>query len=289
MTGLEPLKPILTALVLPPVPWLLMILLGARWLPRRPPLGRLLIWLGVVLIWLSACQATARWLHERLGLTPPSLTAADIDSLKAQNDGHGAIVVLGGGLVSDPAEPATPELHRAALERLQYGIRLARRTGWPMAFSGGVGWAQQPVGSPSEAETARRIAEQDFGYAMRWTEGASRDTRENARQTLALLYPQGVRRIVIVTHSTHMPRAALEFRRAAPGDVQITLAPVQRLADDDTIVQWLPTSDGFEMVRSGLREWLGQGVANWSASTPVVQTPAIARPEVTAPTSVPTK
>ena len=59
------------------------------------------------------------------------------------------------------------------------------------------------------------VARDEFGLTLRWVEPASRDTHENAVDTLALLQPAGVREVVLVTHGAHMPRALREFRAAA--------------------------------------------------------------------------
>ena len=59
------------------------------------------------------------------------------------------------------------------------------------------------------------IARAEWNVPLRWTETASRDTHENAVNTVALLRPAGIREIVLVTHGLHMPRALREFRAAA--------------------------------------------------------------------------
>jgi uncharacterized SAM-binding protein YcdF (DUF218 family) len=267
MDGLESLKPLLTALVLPPVPWLVLILLGARWRLRRPRLGHALVWLGVALVWLGSTQAVGRWLQEQLDMAPAPLSPTAIEALKAARDGQTAIVVLGGGLVDDATQPGQRDLSVYSLERLRYGIRLARATGLPLAFTGGLGWAQREGngGAVSEADAARRSAELDFGYRVRWTEPASRDTRENTLNTVELLWPQGVRHVVLVTHASHMPRAVTLFRQAGGPSLRVTAAPMGQLGPKDgVILEWMPTNEGFEAVRFGLREWLGQQVVRFS-------------------------
>ena len=104
-----------------------------------------------------------------------------------------------------------------SLERLRYGLWLAGQTGAPVAFSGGIGYAQE--GSTAEAKVAAKIAADEFGRPIRWVESESRDTRENAALTMALLKPAGINHIVLVTHGYHMPRALRAFTRSRrPGD-----------------------------------------------------------------------
>ncbi|MET0210603.1 MAG: YdcF family protein [Burkholderiaceae bacterium] len=268
MQGLETLKPIVTALLLPPVPWLVLILLGLRWLPRRPALGRGAIVLGVLLIWLACCVAPARWLHQRLGLDTPPLDAEQLAAMTSDADAaFTTILVLGGGMVASADAPGRGELNRYSFERLRTGIRLARITGWPLAFSGGRGWAQQPLIEGSEAAAARRTSERDFGHKLAWIETDSRDTAENATRSIALLREHGARRVVLVSDAAHLPRASALFERAAGNALQVVAAPVPGDGSEQAVwLQWLPSSLGFELTRTGLREVLGQLFARLKTS-----------------------
>ncbi|MGB1879583.1 MAG: YdcF family protein, partial [Gammaproteobacteria bacterium] len=62
--------------------------------------------------------------------------------------------------------------------------------------------------------------ERDFRVPVRWVESVSQNTRENARLTAGVL---DVRRIVLVTHALHMPRAMREFHAAG---FDVTPAPL---------------------------------------------------------------
>ena len=256
--GIESWKPILAALLLPPVPLLLLVLVGARLLLPRRGLGWLLIVVSVALLWLSACTGAAQLLSRTLLPPPPALSFDRIRELRAEATAKKplAIVVLGAG-----SEPFAPEygvssLQATSLERLRYGVWLAGQTGAPLAFSGGVGHAQQ--GSTSEARVAAKIAAEEFGRPIRWIEDASRDTRENAAKTIALLKPAGIQHIVLVTHGYHMRRALRAFSAAAGTAMQIDAAPMG-LARGlmAPALEWLPSTDGFRDVRQILRELAG--------------------------------
>lgn len=264
MTGLDALKPLLTALILPPVPWLLLMLFGARLAAIRRGLGMLLALLGAAGVWLGACQGSGRWLQAQLLPTVRPLSEDDIAALKpakAEPSPTTAILVLGGGRVPRAPESGEADLKPASLERLRYAVRLSRQTGLPLAFSGGVGWAQRDEAGLSEAEIAQRVAERDFLRPIKWVETASRDTRQNAALSLRQLNAAGVRHIVLVTHAWHMPRARAAFEEAAGGGIKITAAPMGFfVAADRPAMDWLPTAEGFEQVRRVLREALGRAV-----------------------------
>ncbi len=269
----ETLKPVLTALLLPPVPLLLLVLLGWGLSGRRRVLGGMMVLLSCVALWLACCTAVGRVLERQVLRPPEPISDADLAQFKLNNSQAkarsaptAAIVVLGGGRVSRARELGMADLKPASIERLRYGVRLARQTGLPLAFAGGIGWADssgaQSESVLSEAEIAARVAEEEFLKPLRWIETRSRDTRENAQRTVALLRAEGVQQIVLVTHAWHMPRALRAFDDAAAGSLQITPAPMGYLvAQPRAELEWLPTIEGFTQVRLTLRELLARAAS----------------------------
>lgn len=258
MLGIEAWKPTLGALVMPPVPFLLMILLGARLMFRRRLLAWGLLLSGCAGVWLMCTVAVGSALTNVLLLPPRALSPSEIGELKRAP--KTAIVVLGGGRSLLAPEYGVSNLKPMSVERLRYGLWLARETALPVAFSGGVGHGARP--GPSEAEIAARIAEREFGRPLRWTETESRDTTENAFRSVTLLHREGIERIVLVTHGFHMRRAVAAFERAqrSSGTPMKLLAAPMGLDAAGPIVagDWLPSSDGFERTRNALHEWLGR-------------------------------
>ena len=253
--GVEAWKPLVGALLLPPVPLLLLVLIGARLMYRRRLLAWLLILLGVTGLWLMCTGAIGKLLLNGLLRPPPALNSSEIAELRKSP--RTAIVVLGGGRRELAPEYGVATLTPRSIERLRYGLWLARETTLPLAFSGGIGHGAKA--GATEGDIAARIAERDFGRPLRWLETSSRDTRENALRTVALLQPQGIEKIVLVTHADHMRRALRNFERAAAGyKIKIVAAPMGgpslgRLEASD----WLPSVHGFDMTWVALHEWLG--------------------------------
>lgn len=262
LLGIEAWKPVLTALLLPPVPFLLAVLIGARLMRPRRGWGWLVVTVSVAGLWLSACSGFARLVEPWLLGTPVALSSERIAQLRTEGRALPtrdtvAIVVLGGGVELYAPEYGTSNLSSYSLESLRYGVWLGRETGWPVAFSGGVGWANRA--GAAEADVAARIATQDYGRPLRWVEADSRDTRENAARSVAMLRADGVRHILLVTRGWHMQRAhALFVAAAGDSGLRIEAAPM-RLATGAEVpaLAWLPSSGGFERVRLVLHEWLG--------------------------------
>ena len=254
---IESWKPFLTALLLPPVPLLVLLLVGARLMLPRRGLGWFVVLTSVALLWLTACTGTALLMSQFVLHPPAALSATRIQQLKVQAaKAPVALIVLGGGMEPFAPEYGVSNLQPVSVERLRYGIWLSRETGLPLGFSGGVGWAQRD-GKP-EAQVAARIAANEFGRPLKWVEDASRDTRQNASRTVAMLRQQGVKHIVLVTHGWHMPRALRNFEEAAP-DMRIEPAPMgmsQRL--ERPALSWIPSAAGVVDMRNILRELLGR-------------------------------
>lgn len=262
-TGLAAAKPVVTALALPPVPLLLVLLAGA-WRLRRQRRGGLALVLGATCaLWLCGCEGFAGWLEQAILQPPPALGADARAALKARaaQGAPIAIVVLGGGVDRAAPEYGADDLKAYSLQRLRYGAWLGRETGLPVAMSGGTGWIVRAGALTPEASVGARIAAQEFGAPLRWTETRSRDTRENALDTTALLAGQGIREVVLVTHGWHMPRALREFRAAAArqaAPLQVVAAPMG-LAPRTELrpLLWIPSGDGARDVSVMLREILG--------------------------------
>lgn len=250
------LKPILTALALPPAAPLLLALLALLVATRRRAAGLLLAAVGIVLAFALATNGMAlvlaRWLL-------PDVQPASL----AQMQQAQAIVVLGGGVLPQAPEYGSAQPSGPTLQRLRYGAWLARHTGKPLAFAGGVGWAAVGTDTAAEGTVARRVLQEDYGLAPRWVDDRSRDTVENAARMAALLRPAHVQRIVLVTDAAHIPRAAAAFRRQGFAVVPApTGFPVQRTRP---LLEWLPSDVGEESCRELIREWLARLVARAAA------------------------
>ncbi len=260
MLGIESWKPLVTALMLPPVPFLLLILIGARLMFRHRGWGWFLTLFSVAGLWLGSCSGTGRIIEQFVLHVPHAITHDRIGQLgeEAARKGSVAIVVLGAGVEPFSPEYGASNLTALSLERLRYALWLSRETEIPVAFSGGIGWGGHAEG-PTEAAVASRIAEQEFGRPLRWIEDQSRDTRENAIRSVPLLQRSGIDHIVLVTHGLHMPRAERAFTEAAAGrGVRIEVAPMSLAGrSPGTASDWLPTTRGVTRVRYALHEALG--------------------------------
>lgn len=243
-------KTLVLLLVWPPVPFLLLILVA--WFRHGRRGASALLWLGVLGIWLSCTEAAGEFLTQVLLSPPPALNLARLPKGPPT-----AVLVLGAGVRTDSPEYGGPALKDLTGERLQYGVWLSRRTGWPLGFSGGIGWTALDQVVP-ESVVAAQVAITHYGVPLRWTESRSRDTRENASDSLPMLAGAGIKRVILVTHDAHMPRALRAFQAAAaPLQIEIVPAPVGLRRDAyASFADWCPSESGFARVRYAVYESL---------------------------------
>lgn len=247
-------KTLLLAAVLPPAPMLLLAAWGGWRLKRGRRWGGWMLGLALALTWLSATEAAGELVSRARG-KPVALNRFQVEAMRGSHDG--AVLVLGGGAHRHlPEYDAGAPKHLTA-ERLAYGVWLARRTGWPLAFSGGVGWTAKELQQP-EAEIVARVAAEDYGLPLRWAESRSRDTRENAANSLPMLAAAGVKHVLLVTDDGHMRRALRAFEGVAtPLGIAVVPAPIG-LRDDalTSFDDWCPSVEGFARVRNIVYETL---------------------------------
>lgn len=247
-------KTLLLAAALPPAPMLLMAAWGGWRLGRRRRGGGWMLGVALAMVWLSATEAAGQLLSRAL-IDQVALSQTAVDALKGQS--NGAVLVLGGGVHRHLAEYDAGMPKRLTADRLAYGVWLARRSGWPLAFSGGIGWTATELTQP-EAEIVARVAAEDYGLPLRWIESSSRDTRENAANSLPQLAAAGVKQVLLVTDDAHMRRAVRAFESVAtPLGIRIVPAPIG-LRDDalSSFDDWCPSTEGFSRVRNIVYETL---------------------------------
>jgi uncharacterized SAM-binding protein YcdF (DUF218 family) len=242
------LKTLLKSLILPPAGPLLLAILGVFLIKRRPRLARACLILGLGSLWLLSTPVVSDALSGLAEHYPP------LDWRQAA--AAQAIVILGGG----GQRPFAPEYGGPAaepylLERLSYGAFIAHKTGLPVLVTG----------FHIEAVAMHDTLLRNFGIEARWVDDQAYDTFENARNSVRLLKADGIHRIVLVTHATHMWRSVHEFTAAG---VEVVPAPAGMLTERDIgISRYLPNIDALQRAHAALYELLGDRVRVFLAAT----------------------
>ena len=164
-----------------------------------------------------------------------------------------AIVVLGGGRYHGWMRRGSVDPDELKTSRLAAGARawLAGRAPLIVLSGGGNG-----NGGPSEAEVmAEAIVKADIPASALVLEDRSASTDDNARLTATLLRQRGMRKVLLVTSTVHMPRASLLFRKAGIEVVPVPV-PEGRLGAGWE-ERWLPSPRALWRSGRALKEYAG--------------------------------
>ncbi len=214
-----------------------LLMLPTPW--RRWGVGLLV--LSILVLLLMATPLIRTWLLRTLDRHPP--LPADGGGVFPDAE---CVLILSGGVRHGAREYGGDTVGASALERIRYGAGLGKRVERPVLISG--------TSAPIMAEAMR----QSFGVAARWVEQSSRSTHENAVLSARLLAAEGIRRVYLVTHFWHMPRAVAAARRAGLDPVPAPMGFVGRGGAERGMLALLPRNEPLAGSHLALREWVGR-------------------------------
>jgi uncharacterized SAM-binding protein YcdF (DUF218 family) len=201
------LKQFLKELILPPFPWLFLLLIVLIFWQRR--------WARKLLL-VTFCLIIA--LHSGIvgyGLSYPLESRYLPLRDPSQAEPYDAIVVLTSSMIPPSGLIPFPTIDEYMFRRLDEAWRLYRIRPKPIVVSGG---HVNPFTPPKNENQIAR------DYLIRWgvpksdvlAEDRSRDTFESAIEVEKILRQKGWKRYLLVTSAAHMPRSMLAFAAKAP-------------------------------------------------------------------------
>lgn len=238
---------VIKELVLPPGSLFLVIAAGFGFLVFQKRKAALVtIGLGLAALYTLSMPVVAARLSAFVQTIPP-LSDAAVQAAQAK-----VIVVLSGGLHAHSPEYGAASVDDVTLARLRYAARLHRRTGLPILVSGG-----RPRGADATlAGVMLASLRDDFAISDVLIEDRSLNTHENARLSAEILAPLGMHTVILVTHASHMERAAAAFSRAG-----LKVVPAPTIFADEAIqapARYLPRLSGLAESHVAIYEIVGR-------------------------------
>jgi uncharacterized SAM-binding protein YcdF (DUF218 family) len=174
-----------------------------------------------------------------------------------------AILCLGGGVEPSLSEPTGFHLKIGA-DRLSTALTLAAAGKAPLLILGGGGYPHQGQ-TFSEADAVRDYLADHVSLNLQLHSiGVCSDTHDEALKVAALMKQRGLKRLLLVTSASHMPRAVATFRKT---DVQVIPVPCNYLSSLNHLgdFHWLhwPSYHGFEIFAYWMHEIIGHYVYLW--------------------------
>ena len=220
----------------------LAIFLGFRGHHRKAAISAIL---GVLILWGSSTYACSVRILSSLERDYP---AVPVD----QQPNVDAIVVLGGFTGGGESEQAIVELNDG-VDRLFHGMRLYRAGKAPHVLL--VGGAVR--GRLAEARVmAGLLAESGISRDVMLLEDKSRNTRENALNSLEIMHKKDIKKILLVTSAFHMRRAQAVFEKLGLNVVPAA-TDYQVEEYEPSILDLVPDAEALLMTTLGIKEYLG--------------------------------
>lgn len=174
-----------------------------------------------------------------------------------------AILCLGGGVEPSLSEPLGFHLKMGA-DRLSTALALAAARKAPILIFGGGGYPHEGR-IFSEADAVRDYIASHVRLNIQFHSiGVCSDTHDEAQKVAALMQERGLKRLLLVTSASHMPRAVATFSKAG---VQVIPIPCNYLSSLNHLgdLHWLhwPSHHGFEIFASWMHEIIGHYMYLW--------------------------
>jgi uncharacterized SAM-binding protein YcdF (DUF218 family) len=207
------------------------------------------VFAGTVYLWAAATPFVAVNLVGSLEQQYPVVNIEELPEAEVA-------ILLGG--VSVPSQALNPYADlKAGSDRILHAARLfkAGKVGRILVSSG------RPISQSDVKSEAEVIAGflNEFGIdsANIVLENDSRNTHENAINSLAVMQKNGFSSALLVTSALHMPRAAAVFRRTG---VSFSPASIDTLSSSlarRSIFAFLPNSKALDISTQSIKEWIG--------------------------------
>src|SRR3990167_269490 len=237
------LKPLLSPVALLCACLILAIL---NWKHRTRAL-KILVFTLLLLLFLSLPVTVRLFIH-------PLLKFKLLSDRQIKYEPQTAIVVLGGGSTKGLNEfGEKEEVDLDTLVRLRYAAFLAKKTGLPVLASGNTDFLQ----FEAKTQAMSRVLLRDFGVPVTWEENQSKNTWENARNSLIILKKHHIEKIYLVNESLHMKRALDVFQNP---EIEVIPAPTHFIQLQHPLYpvrDWIPSSFAFFVSSSAFYEYQG--------------------------------
>ena len=236
---------LIKAIILPPTLNFITIALGLLLLKKHKVLSQVLLYLGALSLVLFCFAPFSDLLLKSLEKYPALEPPVVINNEQA-------IVVLAAGSHASAKEYGKDIDGAATLQRNQYAAFLYKQVKLPVLVTGGLFEPKQLPESAIMADTLKN----SFDVEVRWEEDKARNTAENAIFSAAILKGNGINKIYLVTHSSHMSRAVMMFEQEG---INVTPAPTIFTFDvnDPDWSYYIPSASALYGTRTALHEYIG--------------------------------
>jgi uncharacterized SAM-binding protein YcdF (DUF218 family) len=241
-----------------PLTWAGLLVIAGMVLRRRARLALGAQGLGLLVLYTFSIEPVAGALMRR--------AEAGVRATYRPEVVYDAVIVLGGGLDPDATETSGRPEYTAAGDRVLRGYELLREGHARSVLISGGTMDPRPEAAIEAEVIARQLQEWGIEPGRIFTEGSSRNTRENALESRKIIEKQGWKTLLLVTSAAHLPRAYGCF--VAAGIRPDTFIADVRAPPGKRPPSWLPRAYHLSASTEALREMAGRWVyrlRGWTA------------------------
>ncbi|MCR8636719.1 YdcF family protein [Paenibacillus radicis (ex Xue et al. 2023)] len=230
---------------IPPGLFITVLVLFNLWLRKRERSAAKLLWAVIAFIYLICTPIIGNTLIGYLEhrYEPPVTIEGDV------------IVLLTGGAVGNtPDVGGSGNLTGYTMNRLVTAYKLHKSTNLPIIISGG----QVYEDTGNEGQICKRnLLALGVAESSIWLDDRSRNTKENALNTIEIMKQKNFTKPVLVTSAFHIPRSVENFKQlgvlTAPYPADFLVPQPYSI----TLSAFLPSADGLQKSSLAAKEYLG--------------------------------
>lgn len=208
--------------------------------------------MAVLVLWVSSMPVVADALLGRMEQDYPAVMITEVPASQC-------IVVLG-GTIKPAAAPMIDIDMTEAVDRLRKAAQLYRAGLGQTVIVAGGNQPWSPVAEPEAAAMKTLLLEWGVQASDIVLEGSSRNTRENALNSIALLDEMACGTPLLVTSAAHMKRSVAVFEKlgmdVTPVSSDVRVSRRTRFV----LMDYLPDAEALKKTTDAMREWIGQKV-----------------------------
>jgi len=230
---------------------LLIIALLLLWKRKRRS-GIFFVVTAVAVLWVSSMPIVANTVLGKLEQRYPAVIFSEIPDSKC-------LVVLGGAI--EPVQPPRLDINLLdSADRISKTASLYRTGKAAVVIVSGGNQPWSPKLKSEAVETRTLLVAWGVPADAIVVDETSRNTYENAFNSINLMRESGCTKPLLVTSAAHMTRAVASFARFGvevfPVSADVRAVRTLRL----TVFDFIPDIRALEMTTNAMREWVGQRV-----------------------------
>ena len=230
---------------------LLLIALFLLWRRRRSAAVFFIV-TAMAVLWISSMPVVGNAVLGKLEQRYPAVPLVEIPESEC-------LILLGGAL--EPVRPPRVDVNLVdSVDRISKAASLYRagKAKKVLVSGGNQPWA--PNMKSEAAATRTLLVEWGVVTDDIMVEEESRNTRENALNSVILMRESGCKKPLLVTSAAHMPRAVASFARVGvevfPVSVDVRAVKNARLS----VIDFVPDIGSLAMTTNAMREWVGKKI-----------------------------